>query len=374
MATATRTTAPQAAPKAPPLAAYRAVNRLANRVNRLRWRLLPSSPALLELTATNLITVRCLGVAAELGIADQLASGPRPVSDLAQAVGADAAALRRILRHLSSHGIFTLNGDRAGLSRLAEALRSDHPQSMLGWVRYIHAPWHWEMWGDLLQSVQTGTDGYRARYGYNLFDWLSERPAESVIFDEAMTSVSRLVNPAIVAGYDFSSTGRLADVGGGYGATLAGILRQYPSVHGTLIDRPAVIERARRDGPLTGPDVRDRAAFAAGDLFSELPGGLDTYFFKWIMHDWNDAAARRILHVCREAMRPGARLLLAEMVIEPGKAPDASLVLDIAMLMLTGGKERTPDEFASLLADSGFALRRIVPTASPFSIVEGTAV
>jgi hypothetical protein len=189
-----------------------------------------------------------------------------------------------------------------------------------------------------------------------------------------MTCMSRLTNPAIVAACELTGVGTLVDVAGGQGALLAALLLANPGMKGILFDQAEVIERARTAGPLQQPGVSGRCELVAGNFFTEVPSGADAYLMKWIIHDWEESKAARILGVCRDAMRPGARLLLAESVIAPGNAADPGRVIDVAMLVLTGGRERTREDYAALLGRAGFALRQVRPTASPFSIVEAVAI
>jgi hypothetical protein len=360
------------APKAPPKAAYRIASGMSNLFGRAHLNLLPSAPAIMEATATAMATLASLGVAAELNLADKLREGPCSIEELAAATGADAGSLLRIVRLLSSQGFFRLKGRTVALSRLAQALRSDHPQSMRAWARMVCSPLSWEPFGVLTGCVRSGLDGYRSRDQGGLFDWLAARPGDSAIFEAGMSSASALDNPAIVAGYNFSSIGSLVDVGGGLGSTLAAILRHYPKLQGILVDQAEVIERARQQWPTAYPDLAGQVTFIAGDIFRSVPPGHDAYFMKSIIHDWDDADALRILRACRAAMGAGSRLLIAEMIVEPDNSPHPAKVLDVAMLALTGGKERMATEYADLLEQAGLSLRGIIRTASPRSVIEAT--
>ena len=356
--------------KAPPKVAYKVASGASGLLGKAQLALLPSAVAIMEMTATAMATAACLGVAAELGVADKLAEGPRSIDELAAATGTRADALLRVIRLLASQGVFRLRGERVSLSRQAQALRSDHPQSMRAWARMVCSPLSWEPLGQLASCVRSGRDAYQLRDGMGLFEWLATRPEESATFEAGMTSASALDNPAIVSGYDFSSINSLADVGGGLGGTLAAILEHYPNLGGTLVDQPSVVERAQRQWGISHRNLVKRVTFAPGDIFGTIPPGYDAYFMKSIIHDWNDADALRILRACRAAMRSGSRLLIAEMIVESGDSPHPAKVLDVAMLALTGGKERTAAEYNDLFRKAGLSLRRIVRTASPRSIIE----
>ncbi len=359
--------------KAPPPFAYRLAVRVGAALDRMRLRAMPAAPALMDLTATGIATVACLGVVADLAIADRLKTGPRQIADLAAEAQCDRDALRRVLRLLSSRGVFHVDGDRVELTRIAEPLRSDHHQSMHAWVRMICAPLSWQRLGDLTSCVQSGSDSYRLRDGVGFFDWLARHPDQAELFDAGMSSASELDNTAIAAGYDFSEIKRLADLAGGRGSTLAAILGKYPTVRGTLVDRPEVLARAKVESKLNDAELRERVEFVEGDIFAAVPSGQDAYMMKSVIHDWDDEAALCILSTCRRAMAPGARLLLAEMVVAPDDEPHPGKVLDVAMLALTGGQERSAAEYGRLLQKAGLALQRIVPTASPTSLIEARA-
>lgn len=362
-------------PKAPPAAAVKAVNGLVSALENAQNKLLPPPVVLLNMTAGGLLISRGIYIAAELGLADLLIEGPRSTEELAAATGVDADALYRILRALASVGIFAECADgRFELTKLASYLRSDIAGSMRGWARYIGADWHWSLWAALPDSVRNGKSTYENVHGVRFFEWFTQHPAPGQIFDAAMTSVSEMANPAIVAAYDWSGIDTLVDVAGGQGSLLASILQTNPRIQGTLFDLPQVIANSQATGLMDQDGLAGRCELFAGDFFESVPPGRDAYLLKWILHDWSDAEALQILNVCRRAMEPGKKLLVAEMVIEPGNDPFFGKLLDIAMLALTGGRERTTAEYRALFEAAGFKLQRVVPTASPYSIIEGLAV
>lgn len=357
----------------PPAAALaRVASRLIEALERLQHRLLPAPAVLLKLTSGGMLVAQAIYVAAELGVADLLRSGPRPVAHLARATGTDAPSLYRVLRALASVGIFAET--RPGvfrLTRLADSLRSDSPGSMRAWARYAGAEWQHEHWGAALACVRSGRSAYENVHGKSFFAWLAEHPEAGRRFDEAMTSLTAITTPAVVAGYDFSDIGTLFDVAGGRGSLLAAILADNPRLKGVLFDLPQVVADTRRDSPLNEPALAPRRALAGGSFFEEIPAGGDAYLLKSILHDWDDADAARILRNVRRAIPVGGRLLVVEVVLAPGNAPSVGKFLDLAMLTQTGGKERTGAEFRRLFAAASFDLARVSPTASPFSIIEG---
>jgi len=307
--------------------------------------------------------------AAELGVADQLASGERPVEELAEACGAESDGLFRLLRGLASLGIFQETAPRHfALTPLAELLRSDHPQSMRQFARMVGGE-HYLGWADLLYSVRTGEGAFRHRYGMSVFEWYQQNPDRGAIFDGAMGDHSRAQIEALLTGYDFSGITHLVDVGGGRGLLVQKVLAAYPALRGTVFDQPQVVAPVA-----VPPELAGRLSVQGGDFFAGVPAGADAYLLKHIIHDWGDDACLRILQHIRAAMASGARVLLVEQVIPPGNAPFPGKLLDLNMLVMTeGGRERTPSEYASLLGKAGLSLQRIVPTPSPVSVVEAVA-
>ena len=309
-------------------------------------------------------------VAAELGLADQLANGERDCEALAAACGADADCLFRLLRGLASLGIFQETAPRRfGLTPLAELLRSDHPQSLRQFARMLGEE-HYLSWNDLLHSVRTGENAFRRGHGMSVFEWYAQNPRRAEIFDGAMTDFSRNETEAMLAAYDFSGLEHLVDVGGGRGELLQRVLQANGQLRGTLFDQPQVVAGAVIPAALTG-----RLQVQGGDFFAEAPTGADAYLLKHIIHDWGDEACRTILSHIRAAMAPGARVLIVEPVIPPGNDPFPGKLLDLNMLVMTeGGRERTAEEYAQLLERSGLRLNRIVPTAAAVSVVEAVAL
>jgi SAM-dependent methyltransferase len=360
-----------AEPRIPPAFVVRGLEAIVQGLERLRNRLLPPPVVVINHLVLNVIVSRCLYAAAELKIADLLRDGPRDVDELAQATGAHPDALYRILRALAAVGFFAETTERRFKStRLADCLRTDAPGSMYPSARYAGADWLFESWSGMMTIARTGKTFHESVHGTSFFEWYDRDAERRRVFDEAMTSMSAVAIPTIVAAYDFASLGSVVDVGGGEGGLLAAILRAAPNARGTLFDLPPVIARAQQAGPLSRDDVAPRAAMVAGDFFAEVPAGHDAYVLKWILHDWSDADAARILQTVRRAVRPGGRLLVVEMLVGAKNQFSVAKFTDIGMMTLTGGRERTEQEFRRLLAGSGFALRRNWPTAAGYSVLE----
>ena len=308
-------------------------------------------------------------VAAKLGVADLLKDGPKTADELAPATGTHPRALYRLLRALASLGVFAEDDrSRFALTPMAECLRSDAPGSVRS-LAILRGEWQYEAWGRLLHSVRTGECAFESLYGAPLFDYLAAHPEKGKLFDEAMTGVHGRETAAMLDTYDFGGIGTLADVGGGNGEVIASVLKRYPAMRGILFDRPAVVERSKAN--LQAAGVADRCAVAAGDFFTSVPSGADAYLLRHIIHDWDDDKSAAILRNCRAAMGTGGRLLVVEGIVPPGNEPSVSKFFDLAMMVLPGGMERTADEYRHLFASAGFALKRIVPTATWVSVIEG---
>lgn len=311
-------------------------------------------------------------VAAELGIADLLHDGPQHVDALAAATGTDAGALFRLLRALASLGLFEEVSPRTfALTPLADPLRSDAPQSQRAFARMTGAE-QYQAWGDLLYCVRTGRTAFDRRFGKPVFDFLADHPEQAAIFDAAMTGIHGRETEAVVAAYDFSGIRVLADLGGGNGSQLTAILQQHPGLYGVLFDLPHVVERARPGIRAAGLEARCR--LVAGSFFEDVPAGADAYLLRHIIHDWDDQRSRTILERVRARIPSHGRLLILESVIPPGNDPFPAKFLDLTMLVIPGGKERSREEFEALLESAGFRMTRIVPTDADISVIEAVTV
>jgi hypothetical protein len=311
-----------------------------------------------------------LTLAANLSIADLLAEGPQTNDWLAQATSTHPPSLYRVLRLLSSVGVFSeVDPGRFAQTAGSELLRTGTPGSMRSWVQMTGLPLWPQTFVEALHSVKTGEPALKHVVGAELFEYLAAHPREGAVFSAAMGDFGRGVSEAVVQAYDFSGVGTIVDVGGGHGTLLSAILRGHAHLKGILFDLPHVADGARVLMASAGVD--DRCEIHGGDFFVEVPAGGDAYILSWIIHDWERGRAVTILKRCRQAMPTTGRLLLVEAVIPPGNEPHAGKIMDFVMLTALGGEERTKEQYEDLLQEAGFRLSAVVPTASPMSVIEG---
>jgi hypothetical protein len=310
-------------------------------------------------------------VAAKLNVAEHLAGGAAAVDELARQVGAEPDALYRVLRALASVGVFTEPSPRRFANTpLSECLRPGVPASQHAGALMI-ADLCYPSFGELTWSVETRRPGFDKVFGAPLFDYLAEHRAEGQGFDAAMTSIHGAETPAMIEAYGFGGFQTIVDVGGGNGSTLIDVLRSAPKARGIVFDLPGVVERTKPLIQAAGLAGRCRAE--AGSFFDTVPQGADAYILRHIIHDWEDPQSVQILRRCREAMASGGKVLVVESVIPPGDEPHPGKWLDVIMLAVPGGRERTRGEYEQLFAAAGLKLQRIVPTKSPVSVVEAVA-
>jgi O-methyltransferase domain/Dimerisation domain len=333
----------------------------------------PSGPApsqqILQL-GTGYMASACLYVAAKLHIADQLANGPKTVADLAgPARGIHEDSLYRIMRALASVGVFTETAPRTfANSPMSEMLREDAPGSMRAGVIWTANPMHFRVFAELGHAVETGETALKHVTGLDAFEYLKNNPAEDEAFNAAMSGLSASYAPAVLEAYDFSGLGTIADIGGGHGALLAAILREHYGLQGIVFDAPHVVAGAAAHIESMG--LGDRCHATGGDFFQTVPAA-DSYILKSVIHDWDDARAVAVLKNCGAAMRgEKGKILLLEMVLSPGNEPHFGKWIDLEMLAMAGGRERTEAEFADLMAKAGLRLTRVVRTKSPMCVIE----
>jgi hypothetical protein len=298
--------------------------------------------------------------AVDLGIPDLLADGDRTADELADASGADASALYRLLRALASLGILhEADGRRFSLTELGQPLRGDVPGSLRGWVRLIGRDHMWRSWGNLANAVRAGENSFRALHGTDVWEWRADHPEESAIFDEAMMSLTVGANAAILSAYDFGRFGTVVDVGGGNGTFLAAVLAAHPQLRGVVFDQEHVVSGA--EPVLRAAGVLDRCEVVAGSFFTSVQEGGDAYVLKQIIHDWEDEESVAILRTCRAAMGPEAVALVIERDLGAPNENPAAKLSDLNMLVMPGGRERTQDEYKELFRQAGL---RHVSTAA----------
>jgi hypothetical protein len=318
---------------------------------------------------TGYMASTALWIAAKLDIASRLAGGPRTAADLARDTGAHEDALYRILRLLSSVGVFEETAARTFANNLpSSTLAKDAAASTLPMMLWIADPTHLRVYADGLHSVTTGQPAIEKTFGMPVFEFFPRHPELSEVFNNAMTNFSAFVVPAALEAYDFSGVGSVVDVAGGHGQILTSILQRYPHMTGVLFDLDHVIAGAVPRIREAGLGARLRTE--SGDFFKAVPAGADAYVMKHIIHDWDDDKARMILRSIGAAMKPDGRVVLLEAVLTPANQPDFGKLLDLEMMLLPGGRERTEDEFRALFESAGFRVTRIVPTASPLSVIE----
>ena len=271
-------------------------------------------------------------VAARLGLADELADGPRDAATVAAAVGAAPQPLYRLLRALASIGVFAEGPDRTfALTPLAHPLRRDVPGSLRSTALLYGDPVFWNAYGQMLLSVLTGEPAFEHAHGEPMYAHLATHPATASLFHQAMSGFSEQEIAAILNAYDFSSFETLVDVGGGQGALVAALLKTYPHMRGIILDREDVADGARR--LLAEEGLTERASFVAGDFFQAVPRDGSAYLIKSVIHNWDDAAAQKILHNCRRAMPATARLIVMERIIPAADTPSEAKLFDINMLV-----------------------------------------
>lgn len=305
---------------------------------------------------------QALRVIIELRVPDLLTAGERSVDELAAATQADADALYRVMRLLAPEGVFREVLPRHfELTKLGAALRSDRPGPR-DFVRMTNSE-PYLAFEQLLYSVRTGMPAFDKVFGSPRFDWLSEHPEQAALFQRAMVALRS--NEAVAEAYDFSPFTRIVDVGGGHGQLLSAILARNPHLSGVLFDLPSGVAAAQQGAGGNLP----RTEFIAGNFFESVPSG-DVYIIKKVVHDWDDERAAAILRNCRKAMLPNGKVLVVETLVPPGDEPNQIKGVDVVMLAITGGLERTEAQYASLFDAAGLRLERVIQTRGPISILE----
>ena len=318
------------------------------------------------------VTSRTVCVAAKLGLADQLASGPKSASELAGPMQVHAPSLHRLMRTLASMGILTeQSAQRFALTSLGEALKTGAPGSARSSLLVFGSAWQRSAWDNLDYSVRTGQPGFVKAHGVPFFEYLARHPEDASLFSETMVGLHNQEPPAVADAYEFSDFKTIVDVGGATGNMLAAVLSRHAGPRGILFDRPHVVKNA--PALLAARGVSDRVTIVPGDFFQSVPPGADAYILSHIIHDWDEDQCLAILGHVRNAINPAGRLLVVEMVLPSGDTAHQGKMLDMAMLVLLGGQERTESEYEALLGKAGFRVKRIVPTNSAASLLEAVA-
>jgi ubiquinone/menaquinone biosynthesis C-methylase UbiE len=332
----------------------------------------PADARLLQLVLGMFVS-RALAVAADLNVADTLKEGPMSLKELAARTDSNPDGLYRVLRALAAVGVFEARADRCfANNELSTLLRADVRGSLRANVLWFSDVSNWTAWGRLDHSVRTGKPAFEEVFGTDCFTWLQGHASSLTVFQQAMTGLSAASGSAVATAYDFSSVRRLVDVGGGHGALLSLIIDHAPNLKGVLFDRPEVIQSAG-DVLKAGGHAAD-IEVVAGDFFESVPAGADAYIMKHIIHDWDDEHCIKLLSNCRRAMSPGGRVLVVDFVLSDDPEGTLTKLIDLEMLVMTpGGRERTEQEYSSLLARAGLELARLISTQSGVSVIEAFA-
>jgi hypothetical protein len=312
---------------------------------------------------------QAIHVAVALGIPDRLASGPRSADVLAAEAGAHPPSLYRLMRALAAAGILHEDdGSMFSLTDMGTLLRKDVPRTLAPLVAHHGLPYYWDTWSRLAHSVRTGETAFVHRYGTDVWSYRSTHPEENAAFNRFQAGITGALISAVEAAYDFGAFRQVVDVGGGNGTLIATLLSHNPAMRGVVFDQPHVASEASE--VLASAGVADRCEITGGDFFKEVPAGADAYVIKFIVHDWNDADATRILETCRRAVAREGKLLLIERVLEPPNEGLSGKLSDLNMMVMPGGRERSAKEYEALLAAAGFRMTAVFPTAAPIDVIE----
>jgi len=311
---------------------------------------------------------------AKLGVADHLESGPKTTKELASLMNVQEDPLYRVMRAVAGVGVFH-EGENRTFSQTdrSDVLRTNAVPTLRYAASMCIDDWQLRSMQAICSTIENGRAAQENVFGMGLFPYLQSHPDQAFRFNRGMTDLSSGDTPALLAVYDFSAFEHIVDIAGGAGGMLAGILEKFPHLRGTLFDQPSVIEQAKKDGILNA--YATRCDLVGGSFFEAVPSNADAYIMKHIIHDWDDDRSLTILRNIHRVLAgvSNGRVILLESVVQPGNVPDFGKLIDMEMLLIPGGRERTADEFAALFARAGFELTRIVPTASPLSVIEAVA-
>ncbi|MBN2442543.1 MAG: hypothetical protein JXJ04_14410 [Spirochaetales bacterium] len=307
-----------------------------------------------------------LSIAVHLGIADLLARGPVTITELSKMTNSLESSLFRLMRALASVGIFSeKEGKVFEQTPLSACLQSN----AMGPIALMFlSGWHNKAWGKLSESIHTGTNAFELAHGTDAYSWFAEHPAEAGIFNKANAMKAQNSYTTIVRNYDFSGIHSFTDIGGGLGILAAEILKNNPHIKGTIADLSSVLDETQRF--LVSQHIEERCGLITCDFFKRIPSGSELYLMANVLHNWEDEKCGIIIDNCRTAMNPGSRLLIIEMILPPGNTPSVAKLLDLEVLVMGGGKERTREEFTELCSSAGFRVGRIIPGDGDFYGIE----
>jgi SAM-dependent methyltransferase len=329
----------------------------------------PPAQAVLQVIAGFWLS-RCVYIAAKLGLADLVQESPKTPAELAVLTGTHAPALYRVLRALASSGRLHENDDgRWGSTPLSAGLLTGVPGSLRALATTELGEEHYPAWGNLLFSVRTGELAFDNVFGMPNWQYWAGHDEHAQVFNRAMSEMTAVIEPAVLAICDFSPFTTIVDIGGGRGTLMSSILRAYPAARGIVLDLPHVIEQGRQ--LIAEQHVEDRCELIPGDFFKEVPRGGDAYILKWVLHDWDDERSIAILKNCHRAMVPDGRLFVVEAPLPRRNEPSLHKLMDVNMLVMTGGRERTEAEYRTLFDAAGFALTRVTVTPLELAVLEG---
>lgn len=309
--------------------------------------------------------------AAEFHLADHLESGPHTADQLAGKESLDPSAARRFLRACTALGLVTLGDDGHYVTTpLLQTLRTDRPGSLHDLALWGGMTSHWQPWGRLTEAVRSGEAQADASLGQGVFDYFTEHQDEGARFAAAMSAMTAGVAEDLADVIGFKGTETVVDVGGATGSFVQTLMTRHPLLRGVTLDLPHLASAAQKEATRAG--LSDRFDFAGGDFFESVPPA-DVYLLKYVLHDWDDASAVRILRSCRRSLRPGGRVLVAELVLDAQEATGLPPLMDLNMLTLSnGGRERERAEFEALFQEAGLRIDSVIPSASLVSVIEAT--
>jgi hypothetical protein len=324
---------------------------------------------------SGMLLARMIAMVAQYGIADMLADGPKHHEHLSSELGLSSSALCRVMRALSSHGVFEESSEAPGVfqhTEVSELLQDGTASSMRSFAMLHGSDWLWRSVGHMPHSASTGGPAFHDLFGSGTFQYFERNPEHGQLFFSAMNQVTEQLLPALLSACDFSRFHYMMDVGGGLGALAAAILKRYPDMRGAIFDLPFMQQPAT--DYIATQQLSQRCDVVSGDFFESIPEGADLHIMKWIIHDWSDEQSVKILRNCREAIAPGGRVMLVEQVVSEGNVPCPGKMMDIMMLLMEQGRERTEAEFASLFEAAGFRLSQRTPLMGAWSVLEAEPV
>eukprot|EP00128_Syssomonas_multiformis_P006454 Colp12_sorted_trinity150504_noHs@7832 len=336
-------------------------------IPRMATHTLTPSEQMLKMICGNWISQSIYAVSV-LGIADKLHYGPQTTQQLAKATGVHETSLNRLLRGLASVDVFVNKDNTWHLTPLGQTLRSDAPDSMKAYAIKGGSYFNYEPWAHVLDAVKTGEPVFKNIFGKEIWEYMGDNEEANKIYNESMKSFSGNKNEKVVSSFDFSVVKSIVDVGGGNGSFSRAIMSVNPHINSTVFDLPHVV--AETEKQFKNSEFSSRLQFASGDMFESVPKGADAYVLRHIIHDHNEENCKRILKSCYDAMRADSKLLLVEMVIPDDNEYFYGKLLDLQMMVIYSGRERTAEEYRQLLSANGFSLSKIYPSGTTLSIVE----